>query len=132
MSKHRDKTKKLEADVVTARSFVLVDEKGKSRGEFSTYGDAVVLHLTTKQGEPMLTLQLDDNDFPSIALFSKGGKIAISFASGKNSTGLGISDPNGSSGIEIGMAHDPAAKPFGDRPCIVLSHEQGTNIISSE
>lgn len=133
MAKRKDnRTKRLDADVVTAQSFVLVDAKGKERGEFSTFGDAVVLHLTTKQGEPMLTIQLDDKDSPSIAFFSKGGEVAVSLVSGENSTGFGISSPGGNSRIQCGIPNDPSAQPLGDRPCIVLFDEHGTKVISSD
>ena len=127
--------KKISADVVTARAFVLVDDSKRERCTIETYPNdesgAVVLQLADRQGRPRITLQVDSDGNPSVALFTEGNVAAISLAINDWGNGLGVTDSNGVPCVEIGVPRIDSDHPEGDQPLVNVRDRCGRLVWST-
>jgi hypothetical protein len=96
----RREPKKLTIDTIEARSISLVDEFGKERvmmacsGGDGESGGCTVIHIYNGKGQIALTIQVEDQGDPHIALFNRDGSSGVT---------LGVNDPRGS-GVRVADA----------------------------
>ncbi len=122
-------TKRLSADVVTAKAFVLVDDSNRERCviETSPTGESgmVILNLLDSHGRPRIALQVDPDGNPSIALFTEGNLPAISLAVNERGNGVGVANADGVPCIEVGVPNRHANHPSGDQPVVNIRDQCG-------
>ena len=125
-------TKHLTADVVTAKSFVLVDDKNRERGILSSAGGAVVFHLSDHVGRPRITLQVDRDGNPGICLFTEDNAPAVSIGIHRDrGNGMFIGDADGVPCVEIGIPNAGSDHPLGESPFVVVRDHDGQQLWST-
>lgn len=125
----------IEADVVRAKSFVLVDDQDRDRATLSAVpsgkNGAVVLHLSDHNGLPRISLQIDENGNPSICLFTENSAPSVSLAIDKDrGNGIMVGDEEGRPCVMIGV---PGAKAecLSDSPHIIVLDQEGEELWST-
>ncbi|MBU4271382.1 MAG: hypothetical protein KKA28_05920 [Planctomycetes bacterium] len=84
---------------VTARQFVLVDEKGESRAELAVIGDMPGLALADENGKTRAQLTVTDKG-PALELYNEKGKLIVAIGAPEDGGG-GIVEVFNSSGIMV-------------------------------
>jgi hypothetical protein len=86
MSKDSKYCGKVTADVIETGAILLVDQDGRIRAQLMCNSDEresngfVVIHLYDGNGRPRLSLQVSDNEGPSVALFNGKASPCVSLA----------------------------------------------------
>ena len=79
---------------VRARSFVLVDEDGKTRGALKAGKEGPVLKLADETGKSRAMLGVDKNG-PKLILRDESGKVRVWLVAGRDGPKLNLYDENG-------------------------------------
>jgi hypothetical protein len=109
------------APKVVARSFVLVDENGKTRAVLAGVKDGPALGLYDENGKTRAWLDVGE-DGPGLTLYDENGKGRAMLAVGKDGPGLlGLYDENGkpSAVLDVGK-HGPGLVLFDKERKIVF------------
>lgn len=109
MADNRSIDGKLSVDLLEARAIHLVDESGAVRASCSCAADDtekrghVVIHLYDRDGRPRLSLQVDDEEGPSVSLFNQTNSPCVSLGVMNNrGNGISICDSEGKPRIRAG------------------------------
>jgi len=87
-------------DEVKAKKFVVIDDKGRTRGGFSYEGGIVGLTLVNANGEPKCTINIEQ-DGPGIMLLGKNGKMKCALKVIEDTSSLYFFDANGKAILKI-------------------------------
>ena len=122
-------TKRLSADVVTAKAFVLVDDSDRngasSRRRRQVRAARLYSTSWTHTVDLESRLQVDPDGNPSIALFTEGNVPAISLAVNERGNGMGVANADGVPCIEVGVPNRHANHPSGDQPVVNIRDQCG-------
>lgn len=126
----------LTADVVTAKSFVLIDDENRERASISSVpsGDngAVVVQLSDHVGRPRITLQVDDDGNTSIGLFTESNAAAVSLAIDRDrGCGIVVGDASGVPCVQIGVPNVGSEEFLDGAPHVIVSDHDGHPLWSS-
>ncbi len=134
MAKKRVKRqpKKLSVDVIEAQSITLVDEYGSERAKLACSGGEggiggfTYICLNDDEGHPKITLQVDDQGNPSIALYTRNNSSGVSMAvNDSHGNGLVIHGSDGKTHIMLGVPGPESNDPRGQTPDITVIDENG-------
>jgi hypothetical protein len=126
--------KHIVADVVIAKSFVLVDGEERERARITSgSGEAVTVHLIDHLGHPRIALQVDDDGNPSICLWTENDAPAVSLSVNRDrGNGITVGDAIGIPCVDIAVPNTQSEVPPRDAPHIVVRDRHGQQLWSSK
>lgn len=134
--KNRD-CRKVIADIVEAGAIRLVDENGKTRAELMCRSDEekndgfVVVHMYDDKGRPRLSLQVNDKEGPSVALFNGKNSPCVSLGVFEDrGNGVTVCDGEGIPRFSAGTRVDESTSALKDDVEVEIRDDEGRIIWS--
>jgi hypothetical protein len=128
----------LRVDALEAKAIYLIDSSGAARASLicaSNNGEKhghVVIHLYDREGRPRMSLQVDDEEGASVALFNQTNSPCISVGVFNNrGNGLTICDAEGKPMIDVGASGSEVSGAKESRAEISVLNSVGEQIWSA-
>ncbi len=113
----KEKPVVLKADMVEARSVILVDQDGIERAYLGCEAATddmdgfSLLHLKDPSGMPRVSIQLSDCGEAAISFFQADGTKRIGLVVSEGGSGIGVEDQDGQPCVQMGIRDNPEAIP---------------------
>jgi len=91
---------KVQYDEIKAKKVVVIDDKGKTRGEFSCADNLVGLTLTDVNGQPKCTINVE-TDGPGLMFLGKNGQMKCAIKIIEDSSAMYFFDAKGKTILKL-------------------------------